>query len=269
MKTNHKLSLGYTALILLCGAVLAIHRHFGAPSGLAMVLVALCVGLVVALCGVGTERLRHRLSLKPAVMDKGGFALLAAAGFLFLLAAGFTLLEQSVGSALRLVMAAFFAACGALTLMRLPLRDQGETAAAYSLLPIFSMAFYLLALYRANGDNPYLYRFGYEIAVVIAALVGSYFAVSGRFERTRPCLRAAVCGLGLMLVFQQLLYTLLAPVTVFSLEGFTPGAAVMLAAQGLLLVCGLFYPPAREVFPIQEEDAPAADEDDETEEEGD
>lgn len=261
MKTNHKLSIGYAALTVLCGAVLAIHRYRCSPSGAAMALVGLCGALVVLFCGLGTEGLRRRLSLKPAVMDKGGFALLAAAGFLFFLAAGFTLLEQSVGTALRLVSAAFLAACGTLTLLRLPLRDQGETAAAYSLLPVFNLAFYLLVLYRANGDNPYLAQFGYEIAVVIATLVGSYFAISGRFEQSRSILRTASCGLGLMLLTQQLLYTMLAPATVFSLEGFTPATAVMLAAHGLLLLCGLFYPPVREVFPLSEEAESADDED--------
>lgn len=261
MKTNHKLSIGYAALSILCGAVLALHRYLCAPTGTAMALVGLAGALVVILCGLGTEGLRRRLSLKPAVMDKGGFAMLAIAGFLFLTAAGFTLLPDGTGSALRLVSAAFLAICGALTLLRLPLRDQGETAAAYSLLPVFSMAFYLLILYRANGDNPYLARFGYEIAVVIAVLVGSYFAIAGRFEQSRPVVRTAGCGLGLMMLAQQLLYTCLSPVTVFSLEGYTPATAVMLAAHGLLLLCGLFYPPVREVFPISEDAEGAAGED--------
>lgn len=261
MKTNHKLSIGYAVLSILCGAVLALHRYRCAPTGTAMALVGLAGALVVILCGLGTQLLHGKLALKPAVMDKGGFALLATAGFLFLLAAGFTLLEQSVGTALRLVSAAFLAACGALTLLRLSLRDRGETAAAYSLLPVFSMAFYLLMLYRANGDNPYLARFGYEIAVVVAVLVGSYFAVAGRFEQSRPIVRTASCGLGLMMLVQQLLYTCLSPVTVFSLEGYTSATAVMLAAHGLLLLCGLFYPPVREVFPISEETESADDED--------
>ena len=176
MKTNHKISIMQLVLIVLCGMVLAGHRYLADPTGAELFWVALAAALVVALSAIGVENLRRKLQLKPAVLDKAGFALLIGAGFLFLLSAGFTFLQHDLGTVLKLVSAVFAAACGAVTLMRLPLRDSGETAAAYALVPIFYLSFYLLTFYRSNGDNPYLFRFGYEIAVILVVLLGIYVA---------------------------------------------------------------------------------------------
>lgn len=252
MKTNHKISIMQLALIGLCGLVLAGHRYLAAPTGMELFLVALAVAVVVALGATVVERLRCKLQLKPAVMDKAGFALLAGAGFLFLLAAGFTFLQHDLSTLLKLVSALFAAACGAVCLMRLPLRDSGQTAAVYALVPIFYLSFYLLIFYRSNGDNPDLLQFGYEIAVILMVLLGIYAAVAGRFEKARPRFRTICCGLGLLMIVQELCYLLLAPGQVLSVPGFSPATAAMLAAFALLLCCGLCYPPVREVFPIVE-----------------
>ena len=261
MKTNHKISIMQLVLIVLCGLVLAGHRYLSASTGKELFLVALAAALVVTLCAVGVENLRRKLQLKPAVMDKAGFALLAGAGFLFLLSAGFTFLQHDLGMMLKLISALFAAACGALTLMRLPLRDSGETAAAYALVPVFYLSFYLLIFYRSNGDNPNLFRFGYEIAVILIMLLGIYAAVAGRFEKAHPRFRTVCCALGILFIVQELCYLLLAPGQVLTIPGFSPATAAMLAAFALLLCCGLCYPPVREVFPIvedaEEEDAPS------------
>lgn len=254
MKTNHKISIMQLVLIGLCGLVLAGHRYLAAPTGYQLFLVALAAALVVALSAIGVENLRCKLQLKPAVMDKAGFALLAGAGFLFLLSACFTFLQHDLGSVLKLVSAAFAAACGAVTLMRLPLRDSGETAAVYSLVPIFYLSFYLLIFYRSNGDNPSLFRFGYEIAVILVVLLGIYAAAAGRFEKARPRFRTICCGLGLLMIAQELCYLLLDPGQVLSIPGFSPATATTLTAFALLLCCGLCYPPVREVFPIVEDE---------------
>ena len=253
MKTNHKLSIMQLVLIALCAMVLAGHRYLTAPTGMELFCVALASAMVVALGAIGVERLRCKLQLKPAIMDKAGFALLAGAGFLFLLAAGFTFLQHDLSSVLKVISALFAAACGAVTLMRLPLRDSGETAAVYALVPIFYLSFYLLVFYRSNGDNPALFQFGYEIAVILVALLGIYAAVAGRFEKARPRFRAVCCSLGLLLIGQELCYLLLNPGQVLSIPGFSPATAVTLAAFALLLCCGLCYPPVRDVFPIVEE----------------
>ena len=150
--------------------------------------------------------------------------------------------------------ALFAAACGALTLMRLTLRDNGETAAAYSLVPVFYLSFYLLIFYRSNGDNPNLFRFGYEIAVILVVLLGVYAAVAGRFEKARPRFRTVCCALGILFIVQELCYLLLTPGQVLTVPGFSPATAAMLVAFALLLCCGLCYPPVREVFPIVEDE---------------
>lgn len=181
-------------------------------------------------------------------MNKAGFALLAAAGFLFLLAAAFSFLQQNVGQVLRVVTAVFAAACGALTLMRLPLRDSGQTAAVYSLLPVFFISYYLLIFYRSNGDNPYLLQFGYEIAVLLAVLLGIYSAVAGRFEKARPRFRSVCCSLGLTFIVQELVYLARQPQAVYTIPGLSIAAMVALLAYALLLCCGLLFPPVQEVF---------------------
>lgn len=254
MKTNHKLSIMQLVLVVLCGLVLAGHRFLAAATGTGLFLVALAAALVVAMCALGVEGLRYKLQLKPAEMDKAGFAMLAGAGFLFLLSAGFTFLQHDLSMPLKLVSVVFSAACGALALMRLPLRDSGQTATVYSLVPIFYLSFYLLIFYRSNGDNPNLFQFGYETAVILVTLLGVYAAAAGRFEKARPRFRAVCCSLGLLMIVQELAFLVLTPRQVLSIPGFSPATAVMLAAFALLLYLGICYPPVREVFPIEEDD---------------
>lgn len=254
MKTNHKLSIMQLALTGLCGVVLAVHRHLAAPTGAALFLVALAAAVVVTLGAVGVERTRRKMQLKPARMDKGGFALLTGAGFLFLLAAGFTFPQHDLGTLLKMVSALFAAACGAVTLLRLRLRDRGEMAAVYTLVPVFYLSFYLLIFYRSNGNNPLLSRFGYEVAVLLVVLMGVYASVAGRFEKIRPWFRPVCCSLGILLAVQELCYLLLAPSQVLTIPGFSPATAATLAASILLLCCGVCYPPVRDVFPIVEEE---------------
>ena len=90
-------------------------------------------------------------------------------------------------------------------------------------------------------------------AVILVVLLGIYAAVAGRFEVARPRFRTISCGLGLLMIVQELCYLLLAPAQVLSVPGFSPATAAMLAAFFLLLCVGLCYPPVREVFPILEE----------------
>ena len=67
----------HLVLIVLCGMVLAGHRYLAAPTGNELFLVALTAVMVVVLCSLGVEGLRRKLQLKPTVMDKAGFAMLA------------------------------------------------------------------------------------------------------------------------------------------------------------------------------------------------
>ncbi len=254
MKTNHKLSILHTVLNVLCGAVLALHRGMTAAGWQALLTVGLGAALVTGLAGLGVTKVRASLRLKPAQTDKGCYAMLAAGGLLFL-AAAVLALPESNGHFLSLITVLFMAACGVALLVRLAQRDQGELAAVCSLAPIFFLCFYLLMFYRENGDNPYLFRFGYEIAVIILSLVGLYFAVAGKFQEEKPALRAAVCGISLTFVMQELIFVVIAPQQRALLAGFTLSTAVMLLACGVLLCCGLFYPPVRAVFPPPEPDS--------------
>jgi hypothetical protein len=106
--------------------------------------------------------------------------------------------------------------------MRLPLRDSGETAAVYALVPLFYLSFYLLLFYRSNGSNPDLFQYGYETAVILAVLLGIYAAVAGRFEKARPRFRAACCGLGLLMIVQELVFLVLAPGQVLPIPASPP-----------------------------------------------
>lgn len=248
MKTNHKISMIQTALSALCGIVLAVHRSSQAATGTAMFLVGTTAVIVLLLGGIGVERLRKKLLLKPAEPDKLGFAMVTLAGFLFLIAAIFFFL-QSRHSMLWIITAVFCGLCGITTILRLSLRDSGKTAAVYSLVPIFFLSFFLLMFYRSNGDNPYLHQFGYEIAVMLIVLLGIYASVAGRFEKSRPLFRSICCSVGICFVVQELVSLLLMPATLLSIPDFSIAAVVMLLACSQLLCYGLFFPPVREVFP--------------------
>lgn len=248
MKTNHKLSFLQLALIAACGVVLAVHRS-GQPAGISLLLVGVAAVVVLIFAALGVLRMREKLLLKPAEPDKLGFAMLAGAGLLFLLAAVIFLLKGDVSSTLRIITAFFCACCSAATLMRLSLRDSGKTAAVFTLVPIFFISFYLLMFYRSNGDNPYLHQFGYEVAVLLLTLMGLYAAAAGRFEKARPVFRTVSCSIALCFLAQEMISLLLMTHMIFMIPGFSLGTAVMMAACGLLLCYGLFYPSVQEVFP--------------------
>lgn len=254
MKTNHKISVLQTALSAFCGIVLAVHRSGQTTTGTAMVLVGAAAIIVLVLGGFGVERLRSKLQLKPAEPDKLGFAMLALAGFLFLMAAAFFFLKNT-HSMLWIITAIFCGFCGITTILRLSLRDSGKTAAVYSLVPIFFLSFFLLMFYRSNGDNPYLHRFGYEVAVMLVVLLGIYASVAGRFEKSRPLFRSICCSIGVCFIVQELAALLLMPATLLSIPDFSIAAIVMLLAYSQLLCYGMFYPPVREVFPESAEEA--------------
>jgi hypothetical protein len=261
MKTNHKISIMQAGLSVLCGVVLAVHRSRPASTGAAMAVVGLAAAIVLALGGLGICQLREKLQLKPASPDKLGFSLLALSGFLFLLAAAFFFLENTA-SLLGIIIALFCGFCGIATILRVSQRDSGKTAAVYSLVPIFFLSFFLLMLYRSNGDNPNLRLFGYEIAVMLLVLLGMYLAVAGRFEGDRPRFRSIGCSIGFCLIAQEMISFLLMPQMLLSIPDFSVAALVMLLACGLLLCYGMFFPSVREVFP-----EPAVEDADTSEEE--
>ena len=266
MKTNHKLSFLQLALIAACGVVLAVHRS-GQPAGFSMFLVGAAAALVLGFAALGVLRIRKKLQLKPAEPDKLGFAMLAASGLIFLIAAALFLMQGDASSLMRMITALFCACCGASALMRLSLRDSGKNAAVFSLVPIFFVSFYLLMFYRSNGDNPYLHRFGYEVAVLLSTLLGLYAATAGRFEKARPLFRTVSCSVALCLLAQEMISLLLMTRAIFAIPGFSLGSAVMMAACGFLLCYGLFYPTVQDVL-IEDATAAEAAEDDisETEE---
>lgn len=269
MKTTHKISVMQLLLTVLCGVVLAVHRSSQTAAGTAMFLVGAAAVLVLVLCGIGAENLRKKLQLKPAEPDKLGFAMLVLTGFLFLLAAVFFLIQSEASTLLRIITAVFCAFCGITTLLRLSLRDSGQTAAVYSLIPIFFLSFFLLMFYRSNGDNPQLSQFGYEVAVILLVLLGIYTAVAGRFEKAHPRFRSICCSIAVCFIVQELFTLLLMPRMVLAIPGFSIATAVMLLAYSQLLCYGLCFPPVQEVFAEEEsheEDEAEEDSDEETEE---
>ncbi len=266
MKTNHKLSVLHALLSCGCGLVLALHRGLTAADGLELAIVAMAAMLVLTLCGLGVHQTRSKLQLKPAVADKGAYVFVAAAGFLFLASAVLSLLNQDSGTALHLIDAAFAAVCGVLTLLRLIARDQGEQSAVLSLVPTFYLSFFLLMFYRSNGDNPSLLDFGYEVAVLLILLVAIYSSVADRFQEARPRFRVIFSSFGLMFAVQELVYLLMTPGMRMDLPGFSPAVLTMLPAYGLLLCLGIFYPPARVVFPIADAQPKESNTEEQTEE---
>lgn len=248
MKTNHKISVMHVLLSMICGVVLAVHRCGDNTTGSSMFIVGAAAAVILTLCSFAAEHLRVKLNLTPAEPDKLGFVMLALSGFLFVIAALFFLLQSDVSALLRILSAVFCGFCGAVTLLRLSLRDTGRTAAVYSLVPVFFLSYFLLMFYRSNGDNPYLIQFGYEIVVILVVLLSIYAAIAGRFEQARPRFRASCCSIGLCFIAQEVVFLFLMPQAVLSIPGFSLAAAVMLLAYAQLLCYGLFFPPVREVF---------------------
>lgn len=221
---------------------------------------AVCALALVLTVFLQEERRRAEAPALPP--DRLCFGLLALSGFLFLIGAVCFVLDQA-GPLTRAVLTLFSLLCGVCTLLRLPARDQGQRSAVCSLPPVFLMACYLLILYRANGDNPYLETYGTEIAVVLLALLGVYFCTAPRFETHRPRLYGCALTLALTAILQELIFALLHWAQVMDILSVSPGALALLAACGGLILCGLHCVPERLPAPPAEEEA--APEEDATE----
>ena len=256
MNWMKKRSLLRAALALALGAGLALVRALAQPSLL------LPAAAVCALALVLTVLLQERRSggeTQTLPPDRLCFGLLALSGFLFLIAAVCFALDKT-GPLTRAVTALFSLLCGGCTLLRLPARDQGRRSAVCSLPPVFLAACYLLILYRANGDNPYLETYGTEIVVVLLTLLGVYFCTAPRFESHRPRLYGCALTLALAAVAQELIFALLRWTQVMNILSFSPGSLALLAACGGLILCGMVCVPARLPAPpaekATEEEAP-------------
>lgn len=244
MKTTHKLSLFEILLAVLCGIVLALHRASSAHV-LELIIVGFTAMLLIVLFSLGVERFRKKQQLKLAEQNKVGYALIAMAGFLFCISGMLFFLFDGHSGILRTVNCLFAILCGLATLWRLADRDCGERSACCALVPIFFMSFFLLMFYRSNGDNPFLREFGYEVAVLLSALLGLYFTVSGKFEKTHAALQNAVMGFGLAMIVQESVFCLLHYDQVLSILGFSPAALVSLVACAILMAAGILFPPQK------------------------
>lgn len=265
MKTTKRLSLLQCLLPLPVGIVLGLHRGLGAPGGAALAIVGAAAAVILLGCSMEALRFTKKHGLAPAKPDKLSFALLAAGGVLFLLAGGlFLLFPTGSSQAIRMVTAAFSFLCGVCTFARLRDRDGGSAAAQLSLAPVFFQSFYLLVFYRANGDNPYLGQFGYEIAVFALVLLGLYCTVCGRYEDDRPLFRTWSLSAALAGIVQELLFFGIHGQSPLTLKDFGLGTLALLAAQGCLMVNALFFPPEKlspppEKADPEEEDPEAED----------
>ena len=258
MNWMKKRSLLRAALALALGAGLAMVRALAQPF-LLLPAAAVCALALVLTVLLQERRSGETQTLRP---DRLCFGLLALSGFLFLIAAVCFALGKA-GPLTRAVTALFSLLCGGCTLLRLPARDQGRRSAVCSLPPVFLAACYLLILYRANGDNPYLETYGTEIVVVLLALLGVYFCAAPRFESHRPRLYGCALTLALTAIFQELVFALLRWAQVMDILSFSPGALAMLAACGGLILCGMVCVPERLPAPpagkATEEEAPEED----------
>lgn len=245
---------------LALGMALALVRTQERLSSLLLPAAAVCALALVLMVLLQESRSRGEAQALPP--DRLCFGLLTLSGFLFLIGAVCFVLDQA-GPLTRAVLTLFSLLCGVCTLLRLPARDQGQRSAVCSLPPVFLMACYLLILYRANGDNPYLETYGTEIAVVLLALLGVYFCTAPRFETHRPRLYGCALTLALTAILQELIFALLHWAQVMDILRFSPGALALLAACGGLILCGLHCVPERLPAPPAEEEA--APEEDATE----
>jgi len=251
MKTNHKLSALQILLAALCGVVLAVFRARTGGAGRSFLLVCCAAAVVLLLAARRLYTLRNALSLKPLETDKFAFALLTLSGLLFIGAGALFFLLRGTTATSSILLCAFSVFSGLVTLARLSLRDRGQVAAVYSLVPVFFLNLYVLLLYRSNGGNPYLSVFGCELAVVMLALLGLYAAAAGRFEKARPRLLGFLCSLSGCLITQELLYLALDLEQLHRIAGFSAASALLLCACGVLMCHALIYPPVREVFPAE------------------
>lgn len=242
MKNIPRLSFGYVILTVFCGAVVALFRVKNGTD-LGLLIVAAAAVLILAAAAAAVRRFCKKYNVPQPEPGKLSFALIACAGFLFLATAFLFFLKGSGSSLLRAVSAVFAAVTGAAVLMRLSERDKTERAAGYSLVPIFLVGFYLLLLYRGNGDNPYLSEFGCEIAVFLLVLIGLYASVAGWFLKPRPILRPAAMSWGLAACVQEWLYFLLRHDKVLAIRGFSLGSMLLLSACAFLLAAALLVPP--------------------------
>lgn len=251
MKTNHKLSALQILLAALCGVVLAVFRAHSGGADRAFLLVCCAAAVILLLASRRLHALRTALSLKPLEADRFAFALLALSGLLFIGAGALFFLLRGAAAKSAILLCVFSVFSGLVTLARLSVRDKGQAAAVYALVPVFFLSLYVLLLYRSNGGNPYLSVFGCELAVVMLALLGVYAAAAGRFENARPRFLGFVCSLSGCLITQELFYLVLDIEQLHRVAGFSAASALLLCACGVLMCHALIYPPVREVFPAE------------------
>ena len=254
MKKLPRLSFVYVILTALFGVVVALFRVKSGASA-RLLIVAVAAALTLAAAAAGVERFFKKHDVPQAEPNRLTFALIACAGFLFLATAFLFFLKGGGSSLLRAVSAVFAAVTGAAALMRLSERDKTERAAGYSLLPIFLVGFYLLLLYRGNGDNPYLLNFGCEISVFLLVLISLYSSVAGWFLKPRPAARRTVMSWGLAACVQEWMYFLLRHDNVLAIRNFSVGTMILLLACAFLLAAALLAPPHILPKPAPEEQA--------------
>lgn len=253
MKTGR---LTQTGLALLLGCGLALVR---ASASISVLLAAAAAAVALLAAGVLLWP-GKKAGAWTAQPDRLCFALLALSGFLFLIAAGCFAVDENafvlhgVASSLRRWVVLLFALfCGVCTLLRLAGRDQGRKSAACSLVPVFCMACCLLIFYRSNGDNPYLADFGVDIVVLALTLLGVYLAASTRFEEQRRWVAEGGLLLSLTGIVQELLFALLYWDRLREIPGLSIGLLMLMAACGVLVLCGLFCTPEK-LPPLPAED---------------
>ena len=259
MKTNHKLSALQILLAALCGVVLAVFRVRAGGAGQPFVLVCCAAAVVLLMAARKLHTIRVALSLKPLEADKFAFALLTLSGLLFIGTGALFFLLRDGAATSAILLCVFSVFAGLVTLARLSLRDRGQAAAIYALVPVFLLSLYVLLLYRSNGGNPYLSVFGCELAIVMLALLGLYAAAAGRFEKARPRLLGFLCSLSGCLITQELFYLVLDMEQLHRIPGFSAASALLLCACGVLMCHALIYPPVREVFPVEKSENEAED----------
>lgn len=254
MNTTKKLSILQIILSVLCGCVLAVYRASSKATGTGFLILAAISLLLCVAFAFGVDLFRFNNRLRPAEQDPVSFGMTACGGFL-LIAAGMMFFFQAEGSMLLRVVGAvlcFFA--GSAAVMRLKERDGNEKSAVLATIPIFLLGFFLLMFYRSNGDNPRLESFGFEIAVFLSLIVGTYFSVSPRFSDKAVWLKLGITAFAVAVSAHELIFFLVKSKDVLAVRGMSVAALILLLGCTVLLIQAIYCPPGKYPEPEPAED---------------
>lgn len=111
-----------------------------------------------------------------------------SAALLFVASAIFSFFDiaNSAFSVISLIIAIFAFLCGVCLLGGLKFRRSRDSAAFFSIIPIFFSAFTLLMFYRGNNSNPLVYSFSLELFALLFSMFSFYCSAAVFFGKKHP-----------------------------------------------------------------------------------